>query len=99
MNPELLASLVADIGSVGFIVWIAHRLTTHTVPTLARENREALERQRADFRAALADQRRDLLDALDKNTKAVNDVAQEVRELTIVVRNHDAWERATKEPE
>jgi hypothetical protein len=57
VEHQFLVSLIGDLGALGFILWITHRLTTHTIPRLAKQFEEATEKQRQDFREALKEQR------------------------------------------
>lgn len=57
MQPDSLIGLVGNLGAVGFVIWLAHRLTAKTIPEMTRTFTSATERQRDDFRATLKDQR------------------------------------------
>jgi len=59
VNFDTLAGLAGDLGAMGFILWLTHRLTTHTIPRLADTFEASVRQQRADFREALAEQRSD----------------------------------------
>lgn len=56
-QPQIFVSLISDLGAMGFILWMTHRLTTQTIPRLARQFEEASEKQRQDFKAMLKEQR------------------------------------------
>ena len=62
MQPDAIVSLVGNLSAVGFVVWLAHRLTTKTIPDMSERFAEAAKQQRDDFRAALDQQRRDFAD-------------------------------------
>jgi len=89
MDFDLIVSLVGDLGAMGFILYLTHHLTTHTIPRLARQFEEAIDKQRADFKETLAQQRQDFqhwiereqqvhLDEVTKLTEALKDIAREV---------------------
>jgi len=59
MEPEILANLAGNLGAVGFVSWLAHRLTTRTIPDMAKSFGDAYVCQRKDFRDALDQQRND----------------------------------------
>lgn len=63
---NLLTQLVSALGPMGFVMWLVHRTTTVTIPRLAKSFEEALDRERADYKAALAEQRSDLLRLVDR---------------------------------
>lgn len=69
MEQTLLVSLLSDLGSMGFILWLTHRLTTETIPRLARQFEVATEKQRMDFKDILAQQRADHLVALERTDR------------------------------
>ena len=49
IGADTLLNLISDLGALGFILWLVHRTTTHTVPRLARSFEDAVERQRQTF--------------------------------------------------
>jgi hypothetical protein len=57
MDAQILISLVGDLGALGFVFWMAWRLTNHTIPRLAAQFEAATDRQRADFKEMLSTQR------------------------------------------
>lgn len=57
MENQFFVSVVSDLGALGFILWMTHRLTTQTIPRLAGQFEIASEKQRQDFRAMLKEQR------------------------------------------
>lgn len=63
---SLLTQLISALGPMGFVMWLVHRTTTHTIPRLAKSFEEALDRARADYKGAMAEQRSDLLRLVDR---------------------------------
>lgn len=59
MQPDSLVNLAGNLTAVGFVVWLAHRLTTKIIPDMAAAFIAANERQRQDFRETLERQRQD----------------------------------------
>lgn len=59
MDPKLVLALVGDLGAIGFVLWLAHRLTAVTIPAMTEAFAAAAERQRSDFRETLEKQRSD----------------------------------------
>lgn len=49
VSTELLTQLVSALGPMGFVMWLVHRTTTHTIPRLAKQFEEATERARQDY--------------------------------------------------
>lgn len=66
MDPNVIVQLVSDLGSLGFILYLVHRTTTHTIPRLAQEYLQAEIRLREDFRAMLQQQRDDFRRELER---------------------------------
>lgn len=59
MASGMMMELVQVLGPMGFVMWLVHRTTTHTTPKMAKSFEEVIERQRADFKDMLAQQRKD----------------------------------------
>ena len=64
VDSGMLVELVSSLGTFGFVLWLVHRTTTHTIPRLAAENAARQEIQRADFIAAQIQTRDDFREAL-----------------------------------
>lgn len=67
-EPGTIIEIIASLPALGFVMWLVHRFSTHTIPRLAKDNAERQTQQRADFlesqrisredfRAILKDQR------------------------------------------
>ena len=69
MTPELLLNLTSNLGAVGFILWLAHRLTTVTIPRMTESFTAATQKQREDFRHALDAQREDFVAACERESE------------------------------
>lgn len=89
-SSQLLVSLLGDLGAMGFILYLTHRLTTHTIPRLAEQFETATEKQRQDFKEMLAEQRQDFAAWHQRENafheaqtsslvEAVKDLASEIR--------------------
>ena len=63
-NTQMMVELVSNLGSLGFILWLAHRLTTQTFPRLAQENNEAQATARKENNEAQAVTRKDFKESL-----------------------------------
>lgn len=59
MEPQILVSLISDLGALGFILWLAHRLTAKTIPDMTNAFIASNEKQREDFKETLEKQRAD----------------------------------------
>ena len=57
MQPDAIISLAGNLSAIGFVIWLAHRLTTKTIPDMTDAFTRATERQRDDFRTTLTQQR------------------------------------------
>lgn len=90
MHLSSWVSLFSDLGAMAFVLYLSHRMTTHTIPRLAEQYSESSRAQRDDFREALAQQRCDFerwqqreVDASAKQFASVaeglKDIAREVR--------------------
>jgi len=75
-NPVI--SLIADLGAMGFILYLVHRTTTHTIPRLADSYMQGEAKQRADFKDALRSQREDFLSALEREREVQNGQADRI---------------------
>lgn len=100
-DTSLLVNLVGNLGALGFIFWLVWRTTNHTIPRLAesfekgiteqrQDHRGELDRARADYLQALALQRKDFTDQLERErafhgehgaalSAAIKELAQEIR--------------------
>ena len=58
-SPIPFVELVGQLGALGFIFWLVHRTTTHTIPRLAKGFEEATKEQRQDFAKMVEAQRQD----------------------------------------
>lgn len=56
-DAQMLMSLIGDLGALGFVLWMAWRMTNHTIPRLAKSFEDATDRQRNDFKEMLKEQR------------------------------------------
>ncbi len=65
-TTALMSELIKVLGPIGFILWLVHRTTTHTVPRLAKESMEAQERARQDFKEMLTHQRETFLSEIQR---------------------------------
>ena len=59
MDVSTLIGHAGDLSALGFVVYLAYRLTTKTIPELTREYVGAANKQREDFREILEKQRDD----------------------------------------
>lgn len=91
MEPESLVNVASDLGAVVFVFWLAHRMTTKTIPDLTEKYIAATERQRQDFRDVLEKQRSDFAEwhqqdhavhesRMDTIVETVRSMARESRE-------------------
>lgn len=90
-----MVELVSSLGTFGFVLWLVHRTTTHTIPRLAAENAARQEQQREDFlgaqnqtrddfRAALTEQRGDFKQEMEREREVhgghIDQVISAIRE-------------------
>ena len=47
-NPNLILELVGNLGAIGIVLWLVVRTTNHTIPRLAKQYEDGLEKQRSD---------------------------------------------------
>lgn len=84
-------NLISNLGAMGFVLWMSFRLTNHTIPRLATQFEEAVERQRQDFKDILQQQRADMLMMVDRQEKAhqeeVQKLVDSVKELAREMRS------------
>ncbi|HSC15014.1 MAG TPA: hypothetical protein VLI71_07845 [Gammaproteobacteria bacterium] len=78
---NLLTQLISALGPMGFVMWLVHRTTTHTIPRLAKSFEEALDRERADYKAALSEQRGDLLRLVEREHQVCDKLAAAVERM------------------
>jgi len=65
-NLDGWIGLFSNVPALGFVLWLSHRMTTHTIPRLAGDFREAVKLQRDDFREAMDLQRADFFALLER---------------------------------
>ena len=53
---QLFISIVGDLGALGFVFWMTWRMTNYTIPRLASQFEEAIDRQRNDFKEMILQQ-------------------------------------------
>lgn len=73
LDTGFFVTLIGDLGSLGFILYLVHRTTTHTIPRLAAEYMQSEQRLREDFKIILTEQRGDFLGALDRERQIQSD--------------------------
>jgi len=78
IGAGMLLQLVGDLGSLGFILWLVHRTTTHTIPRLAKEYMTGEERLREDFKSILNQQREDFMKALERERQILTDQTERI---------------------
>lgn len=86
--PPAVVELIKALGPMGFIMWMVWRFQSHTIPRLAKDNRDAQARQREDFKDILANQ----LAKFDEMQRAQMDFFRQVIE-----REQAVHERQTSE--
>lgn len=84
MTAETLVSLIGDLGAIGFVFYMAFRLTNHTIPRLATQFENANERQRQDFKEMLQ-QQRDAFHAMMEREREVH--GQHIQRLVDAIRD------------
>lgn len=70
MEPGTILNLAGNLSAVGFVIWLAHRLTTKTIPDLSTSFVQASERQRKAFTETLQAQRQDFASFHDREHTA-----------------------------
>lgn len=76
-DTSLMVNLVGNLGALGFIFWLVWRTFNHTIPRLAesfekgiseqrQDHRAELDRARAEYLQALATQRKEFTDQLER---------------------------------
>ena len=83
MNVDggMIVELVSSLGTFGFVLWLVHRTTTHTIPRLAADNDKRQGIQRADFIAAQEQTRDDFREALTETREAFQREMEREREV------------------
>lgn len=69
-TPEAWINLLSNVPALGFVLWLSHRMTTHTIPRLANEFQAGIKQQREDFREAIKMQRDDFFCLLQRERDA-----------------------------
>lgn len=59
MSTDILMELITALGPMGFVMWLVHRTTTHTIPRLAKSFEDNIRNQRDDFKEMMTQQRSD----------------------------------------
>ncbi len=77
----MIVELVSSLGTIGFVLWLVHRMTTHTIPRLVAENAARQEVQREDFIAAQVQTRDDFRKALTEQRQAFQREMEREREV------------------
>jgi len=77
----VMVELISSLGTFGFVLWLVHRTTTHTIPRLAAQNADRQETQRADFIAALGVTRNDFKESLAEQRNAFQREMEREREV------------------
>lgn len=76
---NVMLQLVSNLGAIGFIFWLVHRTTTHTIPRLAKGFEDATAEQRKDFKEMLENQRQDFKEQSDKQRDSCMSMVREQR--------------------
>jgi hypothetical protein len=74
----MVIQLIGDLGSLGFILYLVHRTTTHTIPRLADAYIAAEDRLRQDFKEMLRIQRADFTEALERERQILTDQTERI---------------------
>ncbi len=72
-TPEAWINLLSNVPALGFVLWLSHRMTTHTIPRLANAFQDGIKQQRDDFREAMRLQRDDFFCLLQRERDAHKD--------------------------
>ena len=93
---QTIVQLIGDLGAIGFVLFLTHRLTTKTIPDLSKEFQDSAAKQRAEFSATLNRQREDFVKwherEIDTHEKHVSSIVDALKELTKEVRSGKANE-------
>lgn len=84
MQTDALINLLGNLSAVGFVCFLAHRLTTKTIPDMADRFAESAKQQREDFRATLDKQRQDFVQFHNRENAAHEARLQSVMERCLV---------------
>jgi len=66
----MMYELIKVLGPMGFILWLVHRNTTHTIPKLAKDFKDSQDTARQDFKEVLHDQREIFLQESQREREA-----------------------------
>lgn len=53
-TTSIMVDLISALGPMGFVFWLVWRTTSHTIPRLANDFRDGIEKQRQDFKEMLS---------------------------------------------
>ena len=83
MEPgsQLMMELLQALGPMGFIFWLVHRTTTHTVPRLAKSFEEGIDKQRIDFKELAKQQHESFERMLIRQQDKTDQILTELRKL------------------
>ena len=59
MQPQVMVDILADLGALGFVMWLVHRTMTHTIPEMAKSFLNAVQSIQATFEEMFKLQRTD----------------------------------------
>lgn len=79
-ETNIFVELIGNLGAMGFIFWLVHRTTTHTIPRLAENFEQASKEQREDFRKILESQREDFKMQIDTQRAACMEMVRQARD-------------------
>lgn len=87
MDPltSLIAEAIKVLGPMGFILWLVHRNTTHTIPRLAKDYMDSQDKARQDFKEILVDQRETFIREMQREREvhgqSVDSIVDSIKEL------------------
>ncbi|KKN71051.1 hypothetical protein LCGC14_0424680 [marine sediment metagenome] len=78
LSLEIIIVLLAELPAFGFVLWLSHRMTTHTIPRLAGDFLRGLEQQRDDFKDALKSQREEFHREMERERQIHGDHVERI---------------------
>lgn len=97
VEVESILDVASNVGAMGFVLFLAHRLTTSTIPALFAKFEEATAKQRDDFGRALSMQREDFERWHEHENKfhetQIESIVGALTELTAEMRDSDGLRR------
>ena len=79
-NPSMIVELVGNVGAIGIVIWLVIRTTNHTIPRLAKQHEDSIEKQRSDFKEIISKTSEAFENGLEKQRQDYKDLSNQSRQ-------------------